>query len=1249
MDQQAATLLATLRRTSAASESKLTLLNTLKSDIKHHRVPENAQPIIFDCLKYAISQQSSSTIATAALTTLSHLVKRLKIQDPEGAAIVAHAPRLYSALQDRLGDLRESHRAGASQALVDLWPFCNDDIEDLIRDDCIANGSVRAKEAGMQWVVKMNREAALPFKGFVPHMVLNLEDSDGNVRDAAKTALIDLFKHAPDRAKADLKKQLNMHSVRAGIAAQLLNNIESSAPPPEPELTMTASTRTVPTFDPRFTESINSEAAKPPPTEEIPMDPIHVHSQRELEDELRDMLPAFEGRESEENWILRDRSVTKLRRITKGNAATDYYNAYMAGIKQLQEGIIKVANSLRTTTSTNACQLVQELARTLGPALDPMVEIYAQSFIKMSAATKNIAAQNGMHTVDTLFQYVSVNARVMQHIWFAAQDKNIQPRSFAATWLRTVLSRQASSKSHFEHIGGLELADKTIKKGLNDPQPKVRESMRATYWTFAKTWPEKAAAIMNTLDDKAKTALERDSHNPNSSSATLQAGNLRASTTSRAQSRTSVRDAILAARKNMGKSQGERPVSAMAAPTLSPATSRCKSSNNLSARQPSASSTSSRTPSTHSTTSTGRSNESASSSTSTVRPNALMSGAARRPTKRPEPPRPATAEPFASRRLLRPETPSNKSPANSPRQEAAASLARTAAGSAARKKLEVDSPVASPARQPASPRHVAPAPRLPSASPAPASAAGSRPTSKDGKTPGSDDNSFARDEELTMVIPTASVTRSRQTSPVATRQRPTINKSMSAQADFQSAARDESFPEVVHEDAGTPQPRSPLPRYSPRKSISEETTQIPAPTSPRSPMSGARRLSGRAVVEIPQARAPSVPRQSSPLKTSTNAPVEEFQIHEDSVNGRALTPESTTPPMAETRVLNELPVNESSNQDPKSPTPADGARRNGEPTPPMSPESKAESVRSRKLLLSGIERIKSRTLDAHGFRKVLELVRSSDSGDIFGSVGEGKRFDDLCHGLIDYIVDTPTDLAGNNVRHSHELKRQAISILWALVNKQQPTYRKWLSSGRWCTRTLAGVFDSRRGVEGQGLLVKDLEGLAVEIAGQVHPEEGEKAVLTWLEQDNEQSNHVDELQDDAIMAQRHSAEAKSRARATALALRTLSTILTNHKTVPVLAEISTRIASITAMCLKSNDAEVRKAAVELALELHDTWPPVAAATNGAAASPAINGNKSNGTDSETKSDYWSLLERSGIPLDARNLIVYFVARRARGT
>lgn len=194
MDQQSANLLATLKRPSASAESKLALLNTLKSDIKHYRVPESAEATIFECLRIAVSQQVSTNIVTAAYSTLGHLIKRLKIQDASGAAITANAARLWPALQDRLGDPREGNRQGASQALTELWPFCAQEVEQIIRDDCIGGSNVRAKELGMKWVVKMHEEVQLQFKSFVPSVVACLEDADGNVRDAAKSAVVELFR-----------------------------------------------------------------------------------------------------------------------------------------------------------------------------------------------------------------------------------------------------------------------------------------------------------------------------------------------------------------------------------------------------------------------------------------------------------------------------------------------------------------------------------------------------------------------------------------------------------------------------------------------------------------------------------------------------------------------------------------------------------------------------------------------------------------------------------------------------------------------------------------------------------------------------------------------------------------------------------------------------------------------------------------------------------------------------------------------
>jgi len=283
-------------------------------------------------------------------------------------------------------------------------------------------------------------------------------------------------------------------SVRKTIADQITSQL---GVPNGPEIDLRSSTLSVSTsgtessaHDSRLHESTASEL--PPSAETTQLDPLYVHTQRELDEMFREMSHHFEGKESEGNWMARDKSVLKLRRLVKGNAPTEFHNAFMAGIKSLLDGILKVANSLRTTMSTNGCQLVQELARALGQGLDSMTEIILQNFIKMTSNTKSIAAQNGATTVDVVFACVPYHQRLLQHVLLASQDKNVQPRAQVATWLRTLIKRHAGHKVQLEHSGGLELMEKALGKGLSDANPKVRENTRGTYWLFAQIWPDRA-------------------------------------------------------------------------------------------------------------------------------------------------------------------------------------------------------------------------------------------------------------------------------------------------------------------------------------------------------------------------------------------------------------------------------------------------------------------------------------------------------------------------------------------------------------------------------------------------------------------------------------------------------------------------------------------------------------------------------------------------------------------------------------
>jgi CLIP-associating protein 1/2 len=289
-----------------------------------------------------------------------------------------------------------------------------------------------------------------------------------------------------------LKKQLKNFNVRPTIVAAITATLGSgNAPEPAEQIITEIPSR------PTLSTSVSSVSSVRPSTPVIEakveqVEPSYVNTQRELDDTFRDMYPFFEGKESEQNWLKREQSCTKLRRLNAGNAPSDFHDAFLVGIKGLLDGILKAVNSLRTSLSKEGCSVVQEIARTAGPGLDPMVEILLQNLIKLCGGTKKISSQQGNVTVDIIISKVSYNIRIMQHIFAACQDKNVQPRTYATGWLKTLLKKEAHHKSHIEHTGGLDLIEKCIKKGLADANPGVRENMRSTFWAFAQIWPAKA-------------------------------------------------------------------------------------------------------------------------------------------------------------------------------------------------------------------------------------------------------------------------------------------------------------------------------------------------------------------------------------------------------------------------------------------------------------------------------------------------------------------------------------------------------------------------------------------------------------------------------------------------------------------------------------------------------------------------------------------------------------------------------------
>ncbi|KAK0629896.1 clasp N terminal-domain-containing protein [Bombardia bombarda] len=651
-ENQVADLLAILRN-DGPIDAKVNQVTAVKSGIKQHNVPDPCVAPLFEALRVASTSQHAMLV-NAGFTSLNHLLARMSRQDPKYLA--KEAPRTLPVVVEKLGDQKEKFRSLALQAMATLYKAAPVDVERSVRSTAMVGKNSRAKEASLQWLLQMHQENGLQFRSYVPTLMELLEDADGMVRDAAKHTVIELFRTAPNAAKSDLKRQLKTFKVRPAIEQAIVKelaptssasssqlDVQDDAPVPT-RSNLAASVSSLPTERP-ITPAPDNRPEK--------VDPMYVNTQRELDDIFRDMQIHFEGKETEQNWLKREESVTKLRKLLAGNGASDFYEAYLNGVRGLLDGILKAVNSLRTSLSKEGCNLVQELARIYGPGIDPMVELLMQAFIKLCAATKKIASQQANITVDIIIGKVTYNARIMQHIWAACQDKNVQPRLYTAGWLKTLFIKESHHKSHVEHSGGLDLIEKCLKRGLADANPGVREQMRATYWTFSGMWPARAEAIMNSLDAPAQKSLQNDPHNPNSAPRRTEGGGPRPglglSKSTMGSSKPSLRETLLAQKKAMASASA----------------SASASTKNLPARPGSAMSHFSPVPTRTVSGSSHTSTVSTATTTTTTAPTVVrprleathgsasggISGAPMRPTKRrPEMvARPATAGPYSVR------------------------------------------------------------------------------------------------------------------------------------------------------------------------------------------------------------------------------------------------------------------------------------------------------------------------------------------------------------------------------------------------------------------------------------------------------------------------------------------------------------------------------------------------------------------------------------------------------------------------
>jgi CLIP-associating protein 1/2 len=504
-------------------------------------------------------------------------------------------------------------------------------------------------------------------------------------------------------------------------------------------------------------------------------------------------------------------------------------------------------------------------------------------------------------------------------------------------------------------------------------------------------------------------------------------------------------------------------------------------------------------------------------------------------------------------------------------------------------------------------------------------------------------SSVSNAEDFTLVVPFTKAPDDDEIYAPPTHRTPRMMKHMSVDSGIPTYDDDSNFtmvniPNLRSQPFGDrpsssgSQPRQSTPRLSPIKSAASSPLQL-------------QRL------RSPAARSPE--RAKSPLVRMNNEAEEEpVQVYEDPFVGEETLLHGSDADN-EKPVLEELPVNGRANERQLSEEPSivddlgrstrsdeqnvDVQRttrhlktgstgsvmaRNEDINGAAMQPATSETLRSRKLLASGIERIRAKTLDVHGFRRVQDLVKGNH--DIWGN--DGQKFGDLLIALLDYLEASNDSLKVGGIggtsaaTKAQNLKTQVLTTIRAMLT----VHRK--EAAPYYSRALCSVLTARRQFEESMHIASDMEKTAEDIVKYGQPQDSLNAVLDLLESlsPTPSSPTSTSANSEATNARSLALEpGSSTSRTIVMSLSILGSLLAaaQSRNVSVSQSQNQRLGHVAVRFLQDTDSDVRRSDLEFCLVLYDR----------------LGGEKGEG--------FWKAVGR--VKEGHMNLITYYLARKGK--
>ncbi|KAK6456751.1 putative mitotic spindle protein [Scheffersomyces xylosifermentans] len=513
---------------------KLELISNLKTHIKKDVVNLDEVPKYIEALSIAVDIPDLG-ISASSFSALSHLIKRVSMQDKSGTVLKSQSFLVLPIIINRLGDSKTSTLSSARKALEAYWFSSPKEVEDAILEIALKHRNTKIIVESVNWLHHIVNNINQHFKldRFVPQLISLLSaqphSNHSEVQTSIETLLSDYYNLKHNKLyKFDLARELELKNVPATVRDTIMNSISGLHPDNAPVNSKESNFVVAGTSHAENVEIVETphplHGSIPEDVKEIvskfnyeidaSIPKINFDSPDKLNTAFEDLLAPFNGKETEFNWALREKNTLKMRSIIRGNAASAYREELLACLKEASDGICKSVSSLRTTLSTHGCQLVKECAIILQSDVDTLIDMFFPTLIRLCSATKHIASTNANMAVIAIYVNASFNYRNMQRIVTAASEKNVSPRSYSGLWLQIMVLRFSNTSAFFSSHGAaagtcVDASMKVLTKLLKDPNPTVRQVAKDSYWTLWRKLPSQTELLLSKMEPNIVKIIER--------------------------------------------------------------------------------------------------------------------------------------------------------------------------------------------------------------------------------------------------------------------------------------------------------------------------------------------------------------------------------------------------------------------------------------------------------------------------------------------------------------------------------------------------------------------------------------------------------------------------------------------------------------------------------------------------------------------------------------------------------------------